>query len=381
MTTIAMPIEVALQEPLVRRVLARVLDRLDVQPAAERTLGIRIDLDANTAPEIHSAESLADREVAWAALDGLVASDWAKCGYRLHRRHGAREERQPFLDFRCPPEVEERIRRELGRPGKGTSYAAIWRGLVAKADLDVTEERRMRIASSPLMVSGRSADEVLSHLLGIRNLANEPLLLREVSSRVFWGLSKLLDGRGDIVAALLGLDECPFPEQPIVLNVHVGIGFSSFLFVENHVSFERLKRRTDLGEHALVYCSGFRGAAARLRQSGGCSVYYTRASTPDAAMAFEQTLFSKTEIPVFFWGDLDFSGMAILASLRSIFPTAEAWKPGYAPMLKRLLEGDGHSPAEAGKEKQRPVARSGSAYADEVLIPAIEATHCFVDQE
>ena len=379
-SAIAMPVEAALKEPLVQRIFFRVLDRLDTQPAAERTLSIRIELDAEMAPEIHAAESLADREVAWAALDGLADQGWAKCGYRLHRKHGARHERKPYLDFKWTAEIEDRIRHALNRPAKANSYASNWRVLVGQAELSLPEARLSQMAATPLIVSGRSAEEVFARFLQIRELANEPLLLREVSSRLFWGLSKLLDGRADAIAALLDSEECPFPEQPVVLNVHVGVGFKSFLFVENHVAFERLKRRDDLAEYALIYCGGFRGAAARLRRPGGCSVYYSRTSSPEAVASFETVLFSSENPPVFFWGDLDFSGMAILASLRSTFPSAEAWQPGYEPMLKRLMDGDGHSPAEAGKERQRPIAETGSTYADQFLIPALNVGR-FVDQE
>jgi hypothetical protein len=131
----------------------------------------------------------------------------------------------------------------------------------------------------------------------------------------------------------------------------------------------------------LIFSSGFRGAAARLRKSGGCSVYYSRGSAADAMRMFEIMLFSNADIPVFFWGDLDYSGMAILASLRSIFPSAQSWRPGYEPMLKRLVDGDGHSPAESGKERQRVIDRTGCTYADAVLIPALKSQGRFVDQE
>ena len=101
------------------------------------------------------------------------------------------------------------------------------------------------------------------------------------------GDGELLDGRSDIVAALLEVDECPFPEQPIILNVHLWRTPSSLLFVENHVSFERLRRRTDLVDTALVYSSGFHGAALRLRKPQGASIYYSRGCPDDAIGAFE----------------------------------------------------------------------------------------------
>lgn len=67
--------------------------RLDVQPATERSNAIRINLDDAIAPEIHKAESLAARAMAWASVEGLVAEGWASLGYRKHRRHGSPEDR------------------------------------------------------------------------------------------------------------------------------------------------------------------------------------------------------------------------------------------------------------------------------------------------
>jgi hypothetical protein len=376
-----MTAEAALDEPLIHRLFGRVLDRLDMQAAADRTRNIRINLDTTMAPEIHLAESLAARAVAWAAVDGIVAAGWAQLDYRLHRRNGSREDRQPYLDVKWSEDVEDLIRARLGRPRKGPSYAAQWRAVINSRNLAFSETALARLYATPIEVTGRPIEDVVSRFLSIRDMAHEPLLLREVSSRAFWGLSKLLDGRAEVVAALLDADECPFPEQPVVLNVHLSDRPNSFLFVENHVSFERMKQRTDQEGIALFFSSGFRGAAVRLRKSGGCSVYYTRTSRTDAIPTFEETLFSPADFPVFFWGDLDFSGMAILASLRSIFPSAQAWQPGYAPMLARLLRHDGHSPSESGKERQRPVERTGCPYADDILIPALKSSGQFVDQE
>jgi hypothetical protein len=371
----------ALDEPLVQRVLGRVLDRLDAQPAADRTHSIRINLDVQTAPEIHEADSLSARAVAWASIDGILSAGWATIDYRKHRRHGAREEREPYLDFRWSDAIEDLIRECLKRPRKAASYAAHWRALLAQVNLPISEASLAKLISAPIEISGRPVEEVLSRFLSIRDSAQEALLLREVSSRVFWGLSKVLDGRADVVAALLDREECPFVEQPIVLIVHVTVEPQAFLFIENHVAFERLKSSSDIGQMALIFSSGFRGAAARLRKANGCSAYYSRASNPVAAATFERMLFSTIDIPVFFWGDLDYSGMAILASLRTIFPSAQAWKPGYDPMLARLKAGDGHSAVESGKERQRPIETIGCVYADGELLPALRASQTFLDQE
>ncbi|WFU40780.1 DUF2220 family protein [Bradyrhizobium sp. CB82] len=370
-----------LRDPFVHRILGRALDRLDSRPAAERTHAVRLNIDAELAPEIYDADSLNTREVAWARIDGLATSGILRIGYRLHRRHGSREERRPYIDIDWSDSTEDAVRAALARPRKAPSYSARWRSLLELHDPPLPPATVAKLSASPIELGRRPIDEVFARFLSIRDMVGEPLLLREVSSRVFWGLSKILDGRGDVVAALLELDECPFPEQPIILNVHLRRTPSSFLFVENHVSFERLRRRTDLVDTALIYSSGFRGAAQRLRKEQGVSIYYSRDSSPGAMTDFEIALFSMPDVTTFFWGDLDYSGMAILSALRSTFPGAEAWRPGYGPMVERLARGEGHSPSESGKERQRPIDSTGCIYADNELIPTLRATQRFLDQE
>jgi hypothetical protein len=79
-------------------------------------------VDTAIAREIHHADSLAARAVAWAALGGILAAEWARLDYRLHRRNGSREERRPYLDIAWSGEIEDWVRSRLGRPRKALSY-------------------------------------------------------------------------------------------------------------------------------------------------------------------------------------------------------------------------------------------------------------------
>jgi len=89
----------------------------------------------------------------------------------------------------------------------------------------------------------------------------------------------------------------------------------------------------------------------------------------------------KLYLCLFFWGDLDFSGMAILSSLKKVFPTIKAWKTGYDPMLCMLESGGGHTPKEAGKDNQDDPSITGCDYADKVLLPLLRSKKRFLDQE
>ncbi len=388
-----MNIESALADPLAKRILSKALDRLDKSAGEARSRALRIALDVGTAPEIFAAGSNDDRELAWHVLEQLQASGFGKIHLRKAARYGTREEREPGFVVSTDPSAEDRLRTFYGRPRLGPGRYAEWRALVEASDLP--DDIKPALAATPIVVRDRGASEVFEALLSIRR-AHRPeldLMLREVSSSAFWGLSKVLDGRSDIVAALLGEEECPYPEQPVHLDVYFAGGCSWLLFIENKTSFERAihdvrtaardQRPSPYQGAALIYCSGFLGAARRTRRPDGARFFFNFDELSDFSYcpAFHEFVYRQTDAPAAFWGDLDYAGMAILAGLRQIFPACGAWEPGYAPMVARLLSGGGHSPEEAGKSGQRPVAATGCDYADGVLIPAILNTRRFFDQE
>jgi hypothetical protein len=283
---------------------------------------------------------------------------------------------------------EAQVRSAVGRPERVRSAAERWREAVDQI-LDAPDEVKRAVGDYCIHLPDRSAMEVVAQLNQVFALAEAPLLLREVSARLFWGMSKVLDKRQALVAALLGAPECPFPESPMQLQVHVPAGgHAGVLFIENQVSFEQALRSTARasGSVALVYAAGFKGSAQRLRRREGCSVYYSGRGALDRAVAqrFEAWLFEDERCDgerVHFWGDLDDAGMCILAAMRASFPGVTAWEPGYAPMLAALLAGQGHAPEAADKAGQRPVAATGCPYADAHLLPALARLRAFVDQE
>jgi hypothetical protein len=385
--------ETALGDPLAKRLLGSALDRLDRSRPEDRTNAVRIPIDPNTAPEIFKAESIADREIAWHVLDVLADAGIGMLAYRRSARHGSREDRQPVFEVSTTPGNEDRLRAFYSRPRPGLKYSEEWRCLVRSSDLD--DDIRAAIADLPVSIPGRSATEVFRRLISIRALYDhrETLHLREVSSRTFWGLSKVLDNRSDLVAALLGLAECPYPAQPIHLNIYFAGPFSWILFVENKTSFERAirdareallhGRYTPYAGAALIYSSGFMGTAGRMRKSSGCRTFYSldAVSNANEIEAFDAAFYSDIDVNAAFWGDLDHAGMAILSRLRTTFPSARAWEPGYAPMLVRLDAGEGHAPEEAKKAGQKPILSTGCSYADSIVIPALVKHGRFIDQE
>ncbi|WP_210328766.1 Wadjet anti-phage system protein JetD domain-containing protein [Mesorhizobium amorphae] len=382
--------ELALAEPIARRIFEKALDRLDRASAGDRTNAVRIPIDVDTAPEICSAETNTDRELAWHVLKTLEEDNLGQIEFGKTVRHGPPHERKPV--FVISMLAEDRIRSAYARPRRGPSYGVVWQRLTDGSAL--SGQAKDVIRKSPIVIADRTAEEVFERLMTIRE-EHDPVagaLLREISARAFWGLSKVLDARHELVAALLDLEECPYPDQPIHLSVYFAGAYDGrLLFIENKTSFERTIRdidHSDAGESAyagmaIIFCSGFVGSSKNLRKPQSVRLFYANdeISLWASIAPFKRDLFSYVDVPTFFWGDLDYAGMAILSHLRGTFRCATAWQPGYTLMLSHLIGGMGHTPEEARKGGQRPIELTGCRYADEVLLPVIGTYGRFVDQE
>lgn len=364
-----------------RQLLNYIVDRLDAADAQGKSLVRAIKLNGISFPALYNSNLEEEREQQWAFIQQMVSWGWFEVKLDQLKPGQAPYEGNPRLSILN--EVE--VRRVTGRPIRIRSSAEIWREAVF-AHLNSDESIKETVSRLKVEIPGRNAEEIVRQLTMLPAIANEPLLLREVSARLFWGQSKVLDGRQQLVATVLQLDECPFPEMPVQLQVYLPQnGFSGVLFIENQATFEQATRDTS-GRYqglALVFASGFKGSAKRLRSPSGASVYFAAHGTLEEKQTakFIGWLREEVELHSWFWGDLDYSGMRILAALRAVFDGLAAWQPGYEPMLERLRNNVGHSPDEAGKARQCVIDETGCHYADTQLLPSLKVSGIFVDQE
>ncbi len=365
----------------------RVLDKLVGRRVSNPKGGLNnLTLSGTVMPAFGPDRKAGQADAAWDALqvfatEGLIeiSPGRAKPGYAPY-------EVSPKV--RLIPDAFERACALLGRETRKFSRSALWRSALEQefpGEIALHEA----LAGNWLEVDGMTPDAVAWRLKSLRDLKsgdrypNYPL--RHVSAKYFMGDSKVLDGREDLICKVLGVTECPFPESPVQMQVRLPAGaFDGILLVENAMCFEQLAANTAFPETdglAIVQALGFKGAAKRIRRRGGCSLYFAPSSF-EAQSRFESIWFDEpTAIKVFFWGDLDFSGMGILKALRSVFPQALCWRMGYDVLLRSLERGEGHLPTQAGKSGQIHPGKVGCPYADEVLIPKMEQHGRFVDQE
>ncbi len=380
-----------LHDPMLRRLAMRLLTRAD---RADGLRVARLRLDARELPELHGqvdAEAAGRVEM---LLRELAGTGWVQLDLGPERAFAGFVDRNPRLvlnDFEA-----------LARWAGYQPLADRWqRRLVTHLERqwpDDGEGNRQALVDylgrSPLpALATVPADKAMQCLYALRELCRSgvSMPLREASARVFHGHSKVLDAREELLR-LMGATRGQFWEAPIQLLVDVPPAFEEALFVENLVTFERMAdaRRPQWRQSLLVYAAGFKGSARRLRHREGCRVYLRAghgnmlALDPSASAglaAVGSWLFDRAELPVRFFGDFDFAGMQILASLREVFPDASAWQPGYSELSGIAASGGGHAPEAANKGGQVDPGRTGCPYADEVLLEQLRTFGRFVDQE
>lgn len=371
-----------LGSPHIQELLNKLVDRMDNAEVRGSDSAQSLELNAKTWPGLYGSPMEGDKEHLWSQVIQLAGFGWIAVTPVQALRGGDGYDKRPRVRVLDPGAV----RLAVGRLARKKTSSELWRAAV-DAHLEASEEVKRMAGGFLIELPGHSMEDTVCRLNGLKALATSNLMLREVSARLFWGMSKVLDSRTELVSALLGVEDCPFPEAPLQLQVHLPHHeFTGVLFIENQITFEQAVRSRGLGfkNLALVYASGFKGSAARSRNPELVSLYVSRRGSMDAPnlARFEAWLFRKElTLAEYFWGDLDWSGMRILKALRTNFPTLEAWQPGYLPMLTSLQEGQGHTPEAADKRGQQPVAQTGCRIADGLLIPALASSGGFIDQE
>lgn len=278
------------------------------------------------------------------------------------------------------PDKEELVRHWLNRPALDP-YALVWQHQLSRMASQF-EDGGEALFDTMVRLPEQGAEQTLKAFARIGTELQRPTTLRALSARCFWGDSKCLDRYDYLVTALFPSLAHNLVPRPILMAVHLPEALEQVLFVENQDTFISLAEE-NLPGYALVYSAGFRGSAMRIREPGNAVFSYLNPEGhADIRQRFEQLWFSAdASIPCWFWGDLDFAGMAILKALRYTFTHTRAWQPGYAPLLERLQYGWGHTHDSSGKSQQRDPDTTGCPYADEQLLPAMREAGSFIDQE
>ncbi len=361
--------------PEIRGLLAALLDRLDGKSGGGPQQLRAIKIDPKRFPALFRFDEEARQQ--WHLLQSLRGSVF---DIDFDRKRAPYDAEYVGARLRLIPSAEDTLRRWLDRP-RVSPYAVQWREAVTR-HAHAFADAGAALAARSIELPGKTAVELAAAFARVADYADANLSLRQLSARCFWGHSKFLDERAELLAALV--PSLRLQPRAIVVNVFLPQQINGVLFVENQDSYMRATAGMPGAARslALVFASGFRGSAQRIRQRDGASLHYHATSTDAYRATFESWWFAQSDdLPAWFWGDVDYSGLAILKALRCRFGDVRAWEPGYAPMLRFMQEGGGHTREVADKEDQSHPGETGCAYADSVLLSAINEHGLFVDQE
>ena len=268
------------------------------------------------------------------------------------------------------PEIEDTLRLWLRREWSEPA-ALVWRRAVER-HASAFHDGGAALSLQRMVIENRSADDIVGALAAAGKITT-PMTLRQLSATVFWGDSKVLDERGELIAALM--PQVTILDRALVIAVHLPARCTGVLFIENQDTYTAAAAGmpAEAAEFALVYAAGFRGTAARVRSRSGALLHFAGAASGELTRRFDAWWYDGgTGLgPTWFWGDLDFAGMQILKSLRTRFADLEAWPVGYEPLRLQLETGGGYGARADDSKGQADPAATGCAYADSVLLPAI----------
>ncbi|WP_096085664.1 Wadjet anti-phage system protein JetD domain-containing protein [Agaribacterium haliotis] len=361
------------EEPLVQEILNRFLDQCD------RSVKAQLRVSAKSTPELFDYVD-DDPQYLWHLLKSLDNEYHILSVQKQRGKSGRDANENALLVFNS--DQEALVRAWLNRPAFDP-YTLTWNERFAKVH-HVFEDNGAAL-EKPLRVEGRSAGEVLQAFASLAEQIATPQTLRNLSAKCFWGDSKFLDNKFDLVCALFPQASMAIEPRPIMMNVVLPDQLDEIIFVENQDSFLMLKQLADLNPRfmhsAFVYSSGFKGSSLTVRKKGNAIFSTLNSASPEMLIEFQRWWFDGGEAPCYFWGDMDYAGLAILRALRKSFEGMQAWQPGYELMMSFHDKGHGHQIRDSKKMKQLDPGTCGCRYADDVLLPAIRSSQRFLDQE
>jgi hypothetical protein len=352
------------EEAEIVALLGAALDRFDRLRGVDRQRQFSL-MAENYLPSLLKADAAADQT--WTLVKHL--NERSVLAIRTVRRSPYDPEwKGAKLAF--SPAIEETLRAWLNRDWNEPAMK-LWRQAVERYAA-AFPDGGVALLNQRLVIANRTAEEVVGAMASARDLRG-PVTLRQLSATLYWGDSKVLDERGELVAALW--PELEIRERPLVVAVYLPATYRGVLFIENQDTYTAAATGSPAGvrDLALVFAAGFRGAASRARSRAGALLHYAGAGGSTLVSEFEGWWYGQgvAALPCWFWGDMDFAGMQILKSLRSRFVDLCAWQPGYEPMLARLKASAAYGGRLVDDRGQIDPVESGCAYADSVLLPAI----------
>lgn len=286
---------------------------------ADRSQGLRsvtLKLDAKVLPELHATQTPDALASIAALLQSLVQTGWVSLRTKKPQAFQTLADLDPTLELRDA----DALALWSGHQPEGPKWSReLVKQLKSPGVLDVPDAPALLdyLQRNPLpWFQGMDHVECARtlNLLAVACRSEQSGYVRQLSAKHFNGHSKVLDSREEMLR-LLGAREGQFLEAPIQLLVSLPSDWAlhqpaaTVLFIENLVTFESMadKRQSEWAKSALVYASGFKGAAKRLRTPQGSALYWRDSASEADRLAFKDWLYVRDGVAQEPWTHLFFA--------------------------------------------------------------------------
>lgn len=351
-----------------------ILDKLDKQSAEQRSRKIKIDINNSSFPSLYAPKEFDDDKKVKGAILLFINENIFKIEESKKdstRELDEKENAKLVFNYNWEKSLRLFYNRNLIKDD--------WVNIVKIKELKEKEERI--VLSSRIKIQDKTDSEVIERLIQLLQDNNANKSIRHISAKYFWGLSKILDAKIEII------EYCKLRSSPVILHIKsFSNEFKNILFIENLDTYSEIIDSENLifKDYLIIYSSGFKAAAKRLRTTHGSKLFFegTCCLKNDGVHIFKDWLYQNEEknFNVFFWGDLDNTGINIFLTIKNIFPELEIWRSGYEELIQATKNNDFHSPEESNKEGQLDISLTGNEYIDTKLLPILRNKK-FVDQE
>lgn len=359
--------------PDIKKIFDSILDKLDKIPSSDRDRKIKIKVSEKFLPSLYYPKDFDDDK----KLVSILKIFLEKKIFFLEEKK--RDTYMPFsqkenasLVFNY--EFEDFIRAFYNRK----IIQDDWFEIVEACD--VNEKIKDIILRNKIEIIGKNNQEICDRMVKLFTQNNKKKSIRHVSAKYFWGLSKMLDNKAEIIEFL------SLKPSPIILHVKSFCDdFKNILFIENLDTFSTIieSKNHVFNNFLIIYSSGFKASAKRMRTVNGSKIFFEYNCTlkDKGRDSLARWLYgNEKKYNVYFWGDMDYSGINIYNSMKEIFSEIKLWKLGYSELLKAIDNDNFHNPIESHKESQIKPLKTNDFYIDEVLLPKLEKG-VFIDQE
>lgn len=368
--------------PFIQRLLTIFIDQCD----KPNTVRFQKSINNKSAPELfdHNDPNTPDL---WPLIESKLYKEFKVIQRIQYGRVPLMSEKYEKAIIYFNQDKESLVRTWLNRPKEG-SYSLQWYQALKRYPLF-----KNTTLNQAIKAGNTSAEDILEGFSRVKNElnsllnSNEKISLRGLSARCFWGDSKFLDTRRELLEDVFSQASLVIKPRALMLSAYIPKKLQQLIFVENFDCFlstvAAIQDSLYKDQIAVVYSAGYRGSAHLIRTPKQCQFVSINSVEPDVFNTFNEWWFkaSNLEVKTWFWGDLDYEGMRILTALRHNFPNTQAWQLAYDLMLEFHRQGLGHTPTQANKQAQKIPDLSGCNYADQALIPLLIKTERFIDQE